>query len=33
MHSALSQHESPNTLPGGVSERRGGTDVLTWSFE
>ena len=29
----LSQHESPNTPPDGANERRGNTNVLTWSVE
>lgn len=31
--SVLSQHESPNTPADGADERRGDTNVRTWSFE
>jgi hypothetical protein len=31
--STVSQHESLNTPPGDANERRGDTNVLTWSFE
>jgi len=31
--SVLSQHESPNTPADGANERRGDTNVLTWSLE
>ncbi len=30
---ALSQHESPDSPPDGANERRGDTNVLTWSVE